>query len=127
MGLINDREEGWFDPRHGMLQEEQDELDCSVQPVWLVLVKVSSNSAATELLYSHCSSYENSPLRTLPPSSGKGPSESGLPRIDVYNTVCLGTLGSPRKPGYSGDILEHPRIFYVAPRTVRVPRQSQVP
>src|SRR6266545_2981495 len=35
----------WVDPRIGMSQEDQDELDSMVQPVRLVLVKVSSNSA----------------------------------------------------------------------------------
>ena len=35
----------WVDPRIGMSQEDQDELDLKVQPVRLVLVKVSSNSA----------------------------------------------------------------------------------
>jgi hypothetical protein len=40
----DDGEEGLVDPRDGMSQEEQDDLDLSVQPVRLVLVKVSSNS-----------------------------------------------------------------------------------
>jgi hypothetical protein len=42
----DDGGEGWFDPRQGMLQEARDEVDRSVQPVRLVLVKVSSNSAS---------------------------------------------------------------------------------
>jgi hypothetical protein len=42
-----DEDEGWFDPRNGMSQEEREELDDSVRPVRLVLVKVSSNSATT--------------------------------------------------------------------------------
>jgi len=40
----DDEEEGSVDPRDGISQEEQDELDVTVRPVRLVLVKVSSNS-----------------------------------------------------------------------------------
>jgi hypothetical protein len=40
----DDDEEGWVDPRDGMSQKAQDELDSTVRPVRLVLVKVSSNS-----------------------------------------------------------------------------------
>jgi hypothetical protein len=43
-GDEDDKEEGTIDPRDGMSQEERDELDVSVRPVRLVLVKVSSNS-----------------------------------------------------------------------------------
>jgi hypothetical protein len=41
-------EDEWLDPRNEMSQENRDELDSEVQPVRLVLVKVSLNSA-------HCS------------------------------------------------------------------------
>ena len=37
-------DEGWIDPLSGMSQEDQEELDVSVRPIRLVLVKVSSNS-----------------------------------------------------------------------------------
>jgi len=37
----DDSEEGWVDPLEGMSEEEQEELDVAVQPVRLVLVKVS--------------------------------------------------------------------------------------
>jgi hypothetical protein len=40
----DDGEEGLVDPRNGMSQEEREELDATVRPVRLVLVKVSSNS-----------------------------------------------------------------------------------
>jgi hypothetical protein len=40
----DDSEEGSIDPRDGLSLEEQDELDATVRPVRLVLVKVSSNS-----------------------------------------------------------------------------------
>jgi hypothetical protein len=40
----DDGEEGWADPRDGMSQEEQEDLDLAVRPVRLVLVKVSSCS-----------------------------------------------------------------------------------
>jgi hypothetical protein len=40
----SDREEGWFDPLYAMSQEEREDLDLSVRPVRLVLVKVSSIS-----------------------------------------------------------------------------------
>jgi hypothetical protein len=40
----DDDEEGWVDPCDGMSQKAQDELDSTVRPVRLVLVKVSSNS-----------------------------------------------------------------------------------
>ena len=40
----DDGEEGWVDPCDKMLQDKQDDLDLSMQPVRLVLVKVSSNS-----------------------------------------------------------------------------------
>jgi len=43
-GDEDDKEEGTIGPRNGMSQEERDELDVSVRPVRLVLVKVSSNS-----------------------------------------------------------------------------------
>ncbi len=43
----------WVDPRLGMAQEDQDELDLTVQPVRLVLVKVSSNSAKVYQSASH--------------------------------------------------------------------------
>jgi hypothetical protein len=43
----DDREEGWVDPRDGMSQNDQDELDKSVLPVRLILVKVSSSSDRT--------------------------------------------------------------------------------
>ena len=48
-------QEGWVDPRDGMSQDDQDELDSVVRPVQLVLVKVSSNSDQTVMLdwYSH--------------------------------------------------------------------------
>ena len=36
--------EGWIDPRNGMSQKDRDELDSTVRPVQLALVKVSSNS-----------------------------------------------------------------------------------
>jgi hypothetical protein len=39
----DDGEEGWFDPRYGMSQEEREALDVAVRPVRLVLVKVSSS------------------------------------------------------------------------------------
>jgi hypothetical protein len=39
----DDGQEGWVDPRNGMSQDDQDELDSAVRPVRLVLVKVSSN------------------------------------------------------------------------------------
>jgi hypothetical protein len=63
-------DEGWFDPHHGMSQEEQEDLDRSVRPVWLVLIKVSSNSAHQTSVLT-LPSFENShtPLRTPPPSS----------------------------------------------------------
>jgi hypothetical protein len=53
----DDREEGWVNPRNGMSQEDRDELDLMVHPVWLVLVKVSSNSDQTLMMdwYSHSS------------------------------------------------------------------------
>jgi hypothetical protein len=38
-------DEEWLDPRNEMSQEDRDELDSQVQPVRLVLVKVSLNSA----------------------------------------------------------------------------------
>ena len=44
----DDREDGSVDPRNGMSQEERDELDATVHPVRLVLVKVSSNSDWTD-------------------------------------------------------------------------------
>ncbi len=40
----DDGDEGWIDPLSGMSQEDREELDISVRPVRLVLVKVSSNS-----------------------------------------------------------------------------------
>jgi hypothetical protein len=46
----DDREEGWVDPRDGLSQEERNDLDLSVQPVRLVLVKVSSNSVQTLMI-----------------------------------------------------------------------------
>lgn len=46
----DDREEGWVNPRDRMSQEERDDLDLSVQPVRLVLVKVSSKSAQTLMI-----------------------------------------------------------------------------
>jgi len=53
---IDDREEGWLDPLAGMSQEERRELDVSVRPMRLMLVKVSSNSdrirPATKLSHS---------------------------------------------------------------------------
>ena len=51
----DDGQEGWVDPRDGMSQDDQDELDSAVRPVQLVLVKVSSNSDQTVMLnwYSH--------------------------------------------------------------------------
>ncbi len=52
----DDREEGWLDPLDGMSQEEREELDVSVRPMRLMLVKVSSNSdriqPATKLSHS---------------------------------------------------------------------------
>ena len=39
--------DGWIDPREEMSQDELDELDLTVRPVRLVLVKVSSNSSQT--------------------------------------------------------------------------------
>jgi hypothetical protein len=39
-----DGDEGWIDPLAGMSKVEREELDVSVRPVRLVLVKVSSNS-----------------------------------------------------------------------------------
>jgi hypothetical protein len=39
-----DGDEGWIDPVGGMSQKDREELDMSVRPVQLVLVKVSSNS-----------------------------------------------------------------------------------
>jgi len=51
----DDGQEGWVDPRDGMSQDGQDELDSAVRPVKLVLVKVSTNSDQTVMLnwYSH--------------------------------------------------------------------------
>jgi hypothetical protein len=51
----NDDEEEVFDPRNGMSRKDQDELDSTVCPVRLVLVKVSSNSDQIlfDELYSH--------------------------------------------------------------------------
>ena len=49
----DDGEEGLVDPRNGMSQEEQEELDATVRPVRLVLVKVSSNPDYATELYSH--------------------------------------------------------------------------
>ena len=46
-GEDNNRVDGWIDPRDEVLQDELDELDLVVCPVWLVLVKVSSNSSQT--------------------------------------------------------------------------------
>jgi hypothetical protein len=43
----DDRAEGWLDPCDGMSQNDRDELDESVLPVRLILVKVSSNSDQT--------------------------------------------------------------------------------
>jgi len=40
----DDGDEGWIDPLSGMSEEDREELDVSVRPVRLVLVKVSSNS-----------------------------------------------------------------------------------
>lgn len=40
----DDRDEGWVDPRDEMSQKDRDELDSTVRPVRLVLVKVSSDS-----------------------------------------------------------------------------------
>jgi hypothetical protein len=57
-----DEDEGWFDPRYGMSQEEREELDSSVGPVRLVLVKVSSKSATTNFL-TQFNSYANSRMR----------------------------------------------------------------
>ena len=52
----DDREEGWLDALDGMSQEEREELDVSVRPMRLMLVKVSSNSdrirPATKLSHS---------------------------------------------------------------------------
>jgi len=53
----NDDDEGvdeWVDDPHvGMSQEDEDELDLTVKPVRLVLVKVSSNSAYRLLTLPH--------------------------------------------------------------------------
>jgi hypothetical protein len=46
----DDGEEGSIDPCDGMSQEDRDELDLSVRPVRLVLVKVSSNSDRTLMI-----------------------------------------------------------------------------
>jgi len=46
----DDREEGWIDPCNGMSQVDRNELDLSVHPVCLVLVKVSSNSDQTLMI-----------------------------------------------------------------------------
>jgi hypothetical protein len=43
----DDEEEGRVDPRNGMSQNDQDELDLTVRPVRLALVKVSSNPDQT--------------------------------------------------------------------------------
>jgi len=40
----DDGDEGWFDPHDGMSEEDREELELSVRPVRLVLVKVGSNS-----------------------------------------------------------------------------------
>jgi len=40
----DDTGNGWVDPHEGMLQDEQNELDMTVQPIWLVLMKVCLNS-----------------------------------------------------------------------------------
>lgn len=40
----DDSEDGWVDPRIGMSEEEQEDLDLAVRPLCFVLVKVSSNS-----------------------------------------------------------------------------------
>jgi hypothetical protein len=37
----DDGEEGWINPRDGLSKEERDDLDSSVRPMRLVLVKVS--------------------------------------------------------------------------------------
>ena len=63
----DDREDGWVDPREGMLQDEQDDLDLSVRPVRLVLVKVSLNSDQQILMSDICTSYENLPLQSKTP------------------------------------------------------------
>jgi len=57
-----DREE---DPYIGMAKDEQDELDLTVHPVWLVLVKVSLSSKFKQTLIMNCqteSSYKNLPM-----------------------------------------------------------------
>jgi hypothetical protein len=41
----NNREEGLVNSCHELSKKEQDEHDVTVHPVWLVLVKVGSNSA----------------------------------------------------------------------------------
>jgi hypothetical protein len=50
----DDGEEGWVDPRNEMSQEERDDLDISVRPVQLILVKVSSNSVQTLMIETYC-------------------------------------------------------------------------
>ena len=39
-----DTSNGWVDPHEGMLQDERNELNMTVQPIWLVLMKVCLNS-----------------------------------------------------------------------------------
>jgi hypothetical protein len=41
----------WFNPQEGMSQEDREELELSVRPMWLVLVKVSSNSDSNSTSY----------------------------------------------------------------------------
>jgi hypothetical protein len=65
----DDREEGWLDPRDGMSQGDLDELDLTVRPVRLVLVKVSSNSDQTPMMecYSIEPSCENLRMQSKTP------------------------------------------------------------
>jgi hypothetical protein len=65
----DDKEVGWVDPRDGMSQDDQDDLDLSVRPLRLVLVKVSSNSVQTLMTGTnkHEPSYENLRMQSKTP------------------------------------------------------------
>ena len=60
----DDSEDGWVNPCEGMSQDEQDDLDLSMRPVRLVLVKVSLNSDQQILMSDICTSYKNLPLQS---------------------------------------------------------------
>ena len=74
-------EEGWIDPCDGMSQKDHDELDLSVHPVRLVLVKVSSNSDRTLMIVLIESSYENLCTRSRTPQQSYSLAESSSLKI----------------------------------------------